>query len=321
VEEQPNDENLNSSLEDDIETNIGDVAPGSETSQIIGNKSIKQSLVVRLRSLASRVNVYLVLFGLTLLLGIGVIIVSNQKSKQEVIKSGLTLTSEDIDKIKNSDAKVGDPKQILTIESNAIFSGKVLVRDSLDVAGTIKVGGSMSLPGITVSGASSFDQITANSLSISGNTTLQGAVNIQKSLSVSGNATFGGNISAPQLTVDSIKITKDLTLSRHIDAGGSTPSKSDGNALGSGGTSSVSGTDTAGTLKINTGGSPGAGCFATIHFVIAFNETPHVVVTPVGSSAGNLAFYINRSTTNFSICSVSTPPSNTSFSFDWVAID
>lgn len=330
MEPPQEDNNLNTSLEADEVSNTaassGSSSPVNEpidkSSTTSNEKGIKQVLGIRLRGLLSKINVYLVLFFLLLLIALSIIVISTRRSKQEsIINEDLTLSAEEIDNIKNSEAKVGDPKQTLTIESNAIFSGKVLVRDSLDVAGTIKVGGSLTLPGITVSGTSAFDQINANNLSITGNTSVQGVLNIQKTLTVSGNATFGGNISAPQITVDSIKINKDLTFSRHIDTGGSTPAKSDGNALGSGGTSSVSGTDTAGTLKISTGNSPGAGCFATITFANSFNETPHIVVTPVGSSASSIDYYINRTSSNFSICTSNSAPPNVSFYFDWIAIE
>ena len=325
MEPSIDDDNINATLEDeDVKNNAGE-APildsDSKEQQAPKNKNIGRLVRGVLRIISSKTNIYLVVFFILLILGIGTIIVSTKQSQQKITTDELKLTTEDIDNIKNSETKVGGPKQTLTVESNAIFSGKVLVRDSLDVAGTIKVGGSLSLPGITVSGTSAFDQINANNLAITGNTYIQGVLGVQKTLTVSGSATFGGNISAPQLTVDSIKINKDLTLSRHIDAGGSTPSKSDGSALGSGGTSSVSGTDTAGTLKINTGNSPGTGCFATITFTHAFNETPHIVVTPVGSGASGIDYYINRSSTNFSVCTSNSPPGNTSFYFDWIAID
>jgi hypothetical protein len=121
--------------------------------------------------------------------------------------------------------------------------------------------------------------------------------------------------------VQSLQLSGDLQITRHIDAGGGTPGKSDGTALGNGGTSSVSGTDTAGTVTINTGGSPSTGCFATITFTNRFSGTPHVVVTPVGSAAGGLNYYINRSASNFSICATNSAPAGQTFSFDYIVID
>lgn len=277
----------------------------------------------RLQDLLSQVNVYLLIFILVVVLAALGVFISFQRSRKESTSQLTTtpLTAETLDKLKESEAKVGDPKQVLSIESNTIFAGKVLLRDSLDVAGTIRVGGALSLPGITVSGSSSFDQIQANSLSIAGDTNIQGQMTIQRNLSVTGSGSFGGALSAQSLNVQNLQLSGDLQINRHIDAGGGTPSRTNGSALGNGGTTSVGGSDTAGTVTINTGGSPGAGCFLTVNFNRAFNATPHIVVTPVGSAAAGLNYYINRSTSNFSICSTNAAPGGTSFSFDYIALD
>lgn len=283
----------------------------------------KRTAGQRIRDFITHVNVYLLLFILIVVLAAGVVFIAFQRNKKETAVTTVVtqpLTKEALAQLQGSDASVGDPKQTLNIESNSVFSGKVLIRDSLDVAGTIKVGGSLSLPGISVSGTSTFDQIQANNLSITGNLTVQGQLNV-RGVTSSGGGTFGGPLSAPILNVQTLQLTNDLQLTRHIDAGGSTPDKSDGSALGNGGTSSVSGSDTAGTVTINIGGSPAAGCFATITFAQKFSGIPHVVVTPIGSAAAGLNYYVNRTSSNFSICSTNAAPSGQSFSFDYVAID
>lgn len=254
----------------------------------------------------------------------GVVVISYQRNKKSTTPTSVTTTTlsgDTLSQIKGSDATVGDPKQTLTIASNAIFSGKVLVRDSLDIAGTLKVGGALSLTGVTVSGPASFDQLQANSIAISGNTSIQGALTVQKGITSTSGATFGGPISAPQITTQSLQLSGDLQIVRHIDAGGSTPGKSDGTALGGGGTASVSGTDTAGTVTINTGNSPSVGCFVSIDFTNKFSGTPHVVITPVGSAAGGLNYYITRTNSNFSICTTNPAPAGQTFGFDYIALD
>lgn len=284
----------------------------------------KKKKKLSIKRLVSGLNIYLLLFILVLLLAGIIVFVSMQRSQEEtaqVATETQELTPEELEEIRGSDAKVGDPRQNLTIESNAIFSGKVLVRDSLDVAGTIRVGEALNLPGLTVSGTSAFDQVTANGLSVSGDASIQGQVNIQENLAVTGSATFGSTVSAPEINIGALRITNDLSFGRHLDAGGGTPTKTDGSAVGSGGTTSLSGTDTAGTLTVNTGGSPGAGCFATIRFSQPFNGSPHITITPVGSAAAAVNYYITRSTTTFSICAANNPPAGSSFSFDWLAID
>lgn len=294
----------------------------TESTALAEKKAVKKNNKVR--QLISHLNIYLLVFILIIVLAAGFTIVSIQRNKTvDTIASINTqeLSPEELSKLSTSNSSVGDPKQTLTVESNAIFSGKVLVRDSLDVAGGLKIGGSISIVGLTVSGTSALDQIQGNSLNISGDTNLQGQLAVQRGLTVSGGASFGGPISAPQITVQSFQIAGDLQISRHIDAGGGTPGKSDGGALGSGGTSSVSGTDTAGTITINTGGGPGPGCFLTVNFAQPFNETPHVVVTPVGAGGAGLNYYINRTTNGFSLCTTNAAPGGTSFSFDYIAID
>ncbi|PID31873.1 hypothetical protein CR970_03285 [Candidatus Saccharibacteria bacterium] len=278
----------------------------------------------KVRNIITHMNIYLLMFIVIVVLSIGLVLVAIQSNKKSANPTTVTpkpLSTEELDQISSTDATVGDPKQTLTIESNSIFSGKVLIKDSLDVAGTIKVGGALSLPGISVSGTSNFDQIQANSLSIAGNTSIQGQLTIQESLTTSSGATFGGPISAPAIITSSLQLANDLQITRHIDAGGPTPGKSDGTALGYGGTSSISGTDIAGTVTINTGGSPGTGCFATITFAQRYGSTPHIAITPVGSAGGGLSYYINRSTTSFSICTTNPAPAGQTFSFDYVIID
>lgn len=266
-------------------------------------------------------NIYLLMFLLVIVLALIVTFVSFQKNKKEEEKKDAllteTLSQETLDQLKQSDVRVGDPKKILTIESNAIFSGKVLVKESLEVAGQLKVGGTLSIPGISVSGASTFDQVKVSGLDVSGNTAIQGQLAVQQGLTVGGNLSVAGSLSAAQLTLDGLQLNGDLSFTRHIITGGGTPGKSDGSSLGSGGTSSVSGTDTAGTVNINTGGGPGAGCFVNLSFVNKYNSTPHVVITPVGSAAGGVNYYVNRSTSGFSICTANSPPAGQSFAFDY----
>lgn len=277
-----------------------------------------------IKGLAGKFNIYLLLFMLILVIASMVSVVGYMRSQQQANKQDVNtepLSQEALDKLRQTDVKVGDPKQILSVESNAIFAGKVLIRDSLEVAGQIKVGGPLNLPGISVSGNSSFDQVRANNLEITGNTTIQGQLGVQNNLTVTGSGTFGGTLTAGRMNIESLQLNGDLQINRHIDAGGGTPGKSDGGALGAGGTSSVSGTDTAGTIAINTGGGGGVGCFVTISFTQKFNGTPHVVVTPVGSAAGGLAWYINRSSNSFSVCTASPAPAGQSFAFDYIAID
>lgn len=309
----------------DAPENSGDDANKSDgAKKPEGKKPKKKSGGTIIQKLISHFNIYLLIFILIMILAGAGTFVTMQNAQKETEEPTLTtqdLTQEALEQINESEVKVGDPKQTLAIESNAIFSGKVLVRDSLDVAGSIKIGGSVNLPGLTVSGTSSFDQIQANKLSVNGDVGVNGTLSVQANLSVAGGGTFGGQVSAPRLVVQDLQLSGNLTFTRHIDAGGPTPGISKGTALGSGGTASVGGTDTAGTVSISTGGGPGAGCFATVTFSASFGGTPHVTITPVGSAAGGLNWYINRSSSSFSVCTANPAPAGANFAFDYIVID
>lgn len=277
-----------------------------------------------LKKLFGFANLYFLIFALLLIIGVGVIFASvriNNKNNTGQTSKSSSLTDKQIADLQGNTTLVGDSQQTLDIQGNSIFEGAVLMRGGLDVAGSIKVGGSLSLPAITVGGSSSFGQIQVNDkLSVNGSTTLQGQLTVQKGLTVSGAASFG-SLSASQLNVSSLQLTGDLTVSRHIRVSGGVPSRSGGSALGGGGTASINGSDTAGTITINTGGSPPAGCFVTVNFTQRFSATPHVIISPSNSSAGRLNYYTNRSAFNFSVCTASAPSASTTYLFDYIVID
>lgn len=287
----------------------------------------KSGPITKSKTLVSRLNVYFLLFLLLIVIALMILfIVYNTSTQDQASIETQELTQESIDQLIGSDAVVGDPKQLLTVESDSVFNGQVLIRDGLDVAGPIKVGGSLSLPGITVSGTSAFDEVTVNQLSIAGDAQIQGSLSVQEGLSVSGPVTFSGTLSAANFSIQSLTVEQDARFNRHIDAAGPTPNVSRGSAVGSGGTVTISGTDTSGTVGVNVGGGAGAGNLATITFAAAFSGNPHVVITPVASQGSSLIdsdyqFYISsRNSTSFTIAVSDGLPSG-SISFDYIVID
>jgi hypothetical protein len=275
-----------------------------------------------IRGLVSRVNIYLLGFILLIVVvgsGGGVIYLnSNKKAATESKLKSQSLSTDSLKQLSNSDVTVGDSKQVLTVQSNAIFGGSVLLKGDVEVAGKLIVGSDLALTGINVSGRSTLQDLdVSNDLSVAHNLAVKGQVTIQNGLSVNGTTTFAG-LSVQTLTVSSLVINNTLNLTHHIVGGGGTPSRSSGSALGGGGTASVSGSDTAGSIKINTGSGSAAGCFITINFTTHYSATPHVVISPVGSSAGGIDYYVNRTTSNFSVCSASNPPDGASFGFDYI---
>jgi cytoskeletal protein CcmA (bactofilin family) len=277
-----------------------------------------------IKALLSRFSIYLLMFVFVLIIAIMVIAVGyfRSQSKPTSQVSSQTLSQNSLNQLANSDVTVGDVKQTLNIQSNAVFAGQVLVRSNLEVAGKLEVGGDLSLTGVTGSGDSMFDTFQINkNLNVAGDTALQGQLTVQKALDVNGTGTFNGALSAPEISVNTLQLNGDLDLTHHISAGGATPSRTNGPALGGGGTSSVSGSDTAGSITINTGSSPSAGCLISVGFTTKFDSTPHVVVSPVDAGAAGLGYYITRTTSGFSVCTITAPPTGQTFGFDYVAID
>jgi cytoskeletal protein CcmA (bactofilin family) len=271
-----------------------------------------------------RFNVYLLIFVLLVVVGAGGMGVLYFKSSQQTAKKqtykAKDLSPKALKQLANSGTSVGGPKEVLNVKSNTVFSGTVLVRGQLEVAKGLKVGKKLTINDLQVTGSGSFQQLQAKKLSIQGNAGITGQLSVQKSLSVNGSGTFKGPVTTPVVQAGSLKLAGALNLTAHINAGGPRPSSGRGSALGAGGTASVGGSDTAGTVNIRTGGGTGAGCFATVRFAKPFSSTPHVVVTPVGSAAGNLQYYIKRSAASFRICTKNAAPSGATFAFDYLVL-
>ncbi len=278
-----------------------------------------------LKQLKHSINIYSLAFVIIILAIVGVVVYfsrANTKVDETAAFGSQELTTEALQKLRNTDTSVGDAKQTLTIAANAVFNNRVLVRGDLDVAGAIKVAGNLDLPGITVSGISTFETMNINkTLSVGNNTTIQGQLIVQQTLSVNGDATFNGTVSASKVIADSIQFNQNLVFQKHIDSGGPTPSITTASPLGSGATSSINGTDTAGTVTLNSGASPSAGIVASVTFKTAFSQTPHIQITPVGAEAASLNYYVTRTTTGFAIGTTNAPTTGTTYIFDYLALE
>jgi hypothetical protein len=292
-------------------------SPSDSTTDQTPAKPPKVGLKQRLK----RFNVFLLLFMLILVIAGGIVLVAYFQSKKAATSTTLktqTLTQQTLDQLASTDATVGSNQQVLKVESSAIFAGKVLVRDGLEVAGNLQIGGTVGLTNLTVSGTTQLGETKVNkNLSVAGDTAIQGGATIAKSLQVSGSGSFGGPLTAPQITASSLQLNGDLILTHHLTLGGPTPGRTNGTALGSGGTATISGSDSGGTVTINIGSGAGAGCFITVNFAQKFNAPPRILITPVGSSAGSIAYYVNRTSSSFSICDAAVPPAGASFGFDY----
>lgn len=275
-----------------------------------------------IRRLWDRLNIYLLLFALVVVIAIGSVVSLTIKGRQDAYKiiSSQGLSQDELKQLANTDVTVGKPKQILTVQANAVFAGSALIRGDLEVAGVLKLGGDLSITNLAVTGGSQLEDVKANNLTVGSNLNVQGALTLNSGISVAGQSNFNGGIVASSVTTGVLQLNGDLKLTHHITAGGTIPKIAKGTAVGGGGTVSLSGSDTSGSIAVNTGTGPPAGCFATVTFSEAFANTPHVVVTPVGAGAAELDYYITRSTTNFAICSTNSAPAGQSFGFDYVVM-
>ncbi len=275
-----------------------------------------------LKRIFKKINIYLLFFVLLIVVA-GAITVVNFLNSQKApdIPSIATqgLNEEALQQLNNTDVTVGDSSQTLTIQGNAIISGQTLMRGNLNVAGNIQAGGTIQAPGITISGAANIGDAQINSLQVAANTAIQGSTTV-RDLNVSGTSSFSGALTASQITVTRLILAGNASLEvpNHIRFTGPSPSRTiNSGVLGNGGSASVDGSDTAGTVSINTGNNPTAGCFVRINFQQAFTNQPHVVISPVGAGAGLTQYYVDRNNSGFSICAASPAPSNQAFAYDY----
>ncbi len=275
-----------------------------------------------LKRFLRRANIYFLLFVLILIIAIAFTVVSylnSQKPPVEPTIANQPLTQEALKQLSNTDASVGDTQQTLTIQGNAIIAGQTLMRGALNVAGNIQTSGSIQAAGLTVSGTSNLGTTQINSLQVAANTAIQGDTTL-RNLSVSGTTSLSGPVTASQLTVTRLIMSGNAVLQvpNHISFTGPSPTRTiNSSVLGGGGTASIDGSDTTGTINLNTGSSPSSGCFIRLNFRQAFTSAPHVLVTPIGSAAGSLAYYVDRDKTGFSICTNTAAGANRTFAFDY----
>lgn len=277
-----------------------------------------------LRKVLRKVNVYFLLF-LILLVVAGVIATINYfssiKQPPEATINSQSLNQDALKQLANTDASVGSSSQTLTIQGNAIISGQALTRGNLNVAGNFQTGGSIQGPSLTISGSANLPSTQASSLQVATTATIQGDTTLNGNLAVSGNSSFSGTITASQVTVTHLILSGNAVLEvpNHIRFSGGAPSRStQNNVLGNGGSASISGSDTSGSVNINSGNNPSSGCFIRVSFQQAFSSQPHVIVSPVGESAGRMQYYVNRDASGFNICSANTITANSSFGFDYL---
>lgn len=273
-----------------------------------------------------KVNLYFLIFFLLIVVAGAVTIVNylnSQKAAPAASVATQGLTQSALKDLANTDATVGNTSQTLTIQGNAVIQGQTLMRGDLNVAGNFQTGGNIRGAGLTVSGSTNLGATQINGLQVATNLAVQGSTTLQD-LNVAGTSSFGGAMTASQITVTRLILSGNamLQVPNHISFAGPSPNRTiNASILGSGGTASVNGSDTGGTVNVSTGNNPLAGCFVQINFNLPFSSQPHVIVSPVGAAAGQTEYYVTRTNTSFSICAAAPAPANQTFAYDYFVTD
>lgn len=305
-------------LEQESAEKAVDTNPGASKNEPTEKK------VSPVRRFFRRVNIYLLIFILMVIVAAAVTIVNylnSQKPPEQPNVASQNLSQEALKQLANTDTSVGNAAQTLTIQGNAVIAGQTLARGNLNVAGNLQTGGNIQAPGITISGQTNLGATQINSLQVATNTAVQGSTTL-RDLNVSGASSFSGAITASQITVTRLILSGSgtLQLPNHLSFSGPSPNRSiiGSGILGSGGSVSLNGSDTSGSINLNSGNSPnGAGCIVRINFQQAFPSQPRVIISPINSAAGSMDYYVERNNTGFSVCTNTAPAANKVFAFDY----
>lgn len=241
--------------------------------------------------------------------------------------SSSRINQEDFASLAAEQAEIDSTNKTLNVQANSVFDGTMLVRSSLEVQGKLRAGQELILNDMSVTG-----QATINNLDISqdlnvqgdtqlGTTSVQGGLTVNDDITVDGSGTFAGNLTANAIEAGNLSFSGNLRMNGQIITGGSQTDASPGNSAGSGGTVSVNGNTTAGSVNINTGGSSSSGILARVRFGEKYSGTPRVNVAPVGAAAGKLDWYVTRTTTGFKIGTASPARDGANYTFDYFVVE
>lgn len=195
-----------------------------------------------------------------------------------------------------------ETRQQLTISPETLFKNGVTVQGALRANQSLEVGGT---------------------LDVQKSVTLRDSVSIGRSLVVRGSVTVGGVLSASSLNVGTLSVASvdasgSLNFGGHLVPRGPQPSAKSSVAT-SGGTVTVSGNDTAGTVTITVGnGQLNSGELAIITFTTPFTTTPKVQLTPINAASAKITYYASRNSGFFTIETATIPTTDASYVFDYL---
>lgn len=248
--------------------------------------------------------------------------VLKNKNKSDNQNTGQVTISESVlNKVGVNKSTIGNSGVQLTIDPDTQFNGKLKAAGDVNIGGQLKLSskftagdaalaqleaGKTALSELNVSGTSTLSALNLrNGLAVNGATQLQGAVTINQLLTVNnnlnlvGNLAVGGTISTAGFVARNLASTSTLTIGGHIITSGLIPNLGPGNALGSNGTATINGNDSAGTISIGIGVGANAGTIASVAFRTQYNTIPRVIITAVG--VGAVFFISNPSVGGFTV--------------------
>lgn len=255
-------------------------------------------------------------------------VIKKQAKQEDLFNKGqVSISTEDLNKLGINRSVIGDSGVELIVAPDAQFKGEVAVAGNTTISGSVVLNskltaregnlaqlqaGNTALSQLNVNGKSTLSDLNLRkNLVVTGLTHLQGpatfsqAVAINNSLTITGNLTIGGKLTVGQFSV------------QHFGSSGSTPNVGKGSDIGSNGTVSISGNDTAGTVAVNTGVGGGSGILANVAFRTQYNSAPRVVISPIG--VGGSFYVANITVGGFSI-GVSSNLSPGGYRFNYIVI-
>lgn len=256
---------------------------------------------------------------------VGYIYSQNKKAPPTPKTTVENLSAEELKALTEIGANLGTSGQILNIAADALFRGKVDVGGDLSIGGRLNANGPVTLSQLNITGTTA-----ATGLNVGSNLIVGGSTTLQQSLTVQGLATVNGglnvtgassmnSLNVASIAVQTITISGPLTIG-HLRTQGGAPSIAGGTAMGGGGTVSISGNDTSGTINLNTGGTPPAGILATITFRAAYSSAVRVMLTPLTGAAAATPAYVTRTGTGFQIHTDATPPAGQTLAYDYFVV-
>lgn len=278
---------------------------------------------------ATFIGVGVVMVILALNAGIITFVIKKQSGGDQPNRDQVTISQGTLDKLGVNRSTVGDSGVELIVGPDARFNGTVKIAGDISISGQLKVNNKLTAPDaslaklqagktalseLNVNGNSTLSQLSLrNDLAVAGKSRLKGAVTVDNlltvnnSLNVSGNLSVGGTLAVGRLSI------RNLIVSGHVITLGATPGVSRGPCLGSNGTVSISGNDSAGTVVANAGAGACTGILVSIGFTHSYQASPRVVITPVNRGLSN--FFVTRSAGGFSIGGSASPGG---YAFDYI---